>query len=591
MIYLIAVCGLAVIYLALKCAPHMGQGLLKAVLSGKVMSEPFKISLCKDSFKCVLAFMAVYAAAAGVLTSSASNERPGREFGSAAFSDAAAMGKKYTSPDDNCKILTERVSLSLDSNKTGRNLNVLVCGGSGSGKTRFFAKPNIMQCADASMVILDCKGELLRSTGTMLKDKGYEIKVLDLINMDRSDGYNPFMYLKDDNDAQKMVTNLFENTTPKDAKASDPFWDQTAKMLLMALVLYLKHEAPDYEQNFSTVLKMIRCGDVSEEHSETPSVLDEVFERLRKKDPDHIALRYYDSYRSASGKTLKSIQITLLSHLEKFDLGSLASLTCHDDMDLRRLGYRKTALFAVIPDNDTSFNFIVGMLYTQLFQILYYEADSVCGGKLPLHVHFLMDEFANVSIPSSFDKLLATMRSRGISVSIIIQNMAQLKKLFDKEWESVVGNCDSFLYLGGNELSTHEYVSKLMGKETIDVKSFSKSSGRGGSYSRSVSRQGTELMAPGEVRTIDNSKALLFIRGENAVMDGKYNLTRHKNYPLISDGGAREFTHGEDRVSFMSFTYDSAGQLKGRDNRRYLPYLFISRDELIGRYEKGEDRL
>ena len=337
--------------------------------------------------------------------------------------------------------------------------------------------------ANTSFVCLDPKGELLRDTGNLLKSKGYEIKVIDLINMEKSHCYNPFVYLRNDNDIQRLVTNLFKNTTPKGSQSQDPFWDQAAQMLLLALIFYLHYEAPEDEQNFPTVMEMIRAGEVHEDDEGFVSPLDELFDRLEMRNPEHIALKYYRNYHSGSGKTLKSIQITLVARLEKFNLESLAGITQTDEMELWSVGEKKTAVFAVIPDNDSSFNFLVGMLYTQLFQQLYYQADIVHGGRLPVHVHFVMDEFANVALPDEFDKLLATMRSREISVSIIIQNLAQLKALFEKQWESIVGNCDEFLYLGGNEQSTHEYVSKLLGKETIDTNTYGQSKGRNGSYS------------------------------------------------------------------------------------------------------------
>lgn len=342
-------------------------------------------------------------------------------------------------------------------------------------------------------VALEPKGELLRDTGNLLKAQGYVIKVIDLINMDRSHCYNPFVYLRNDNDIQRLVTNLFKNTTPKGTQTQDPFWDQAATMLLLALVFYLHYEALPEEQNSSMVMEMIRAGEVREDDDEYQSPLDELFDRLERRNPEHIALKYYRSYHSGSAKTLKSIQITLISRLEKFNLTSLASITQHDEMELWSLGERKTAVFAVIPDNDSSFNFIVGMLYTQLFQQLYYQADVVHGGRLPIHVHFVMDEFANVALPDEFDKLLATMRSREISVSIIIQNMAQLKDLFEKQWESIVGNCDDFLYLGGNEQSTHKYVSELLGKETIDMNTYGQSKGRNGSYSTNWQLSGRDM--------------------------------------------------------------------------------------------------
>ena len=395
----------------------------------------------------------------------------------------------------------------------------------------------------------------------MLKKQGYDIKVLDLINMEKSDCYNPFVYIHNDNDIQRLVTNLFKNTTPKGSQSNDPFWDQAASMLLKALVSYLHYEAPTEEQNFSMVLEMIRAGELPDDEGGgqdmvTVSPLDEIFERLEKREPDHIALKYYRSYHSGSTKTLKSIQITLLARLEKFNLDSLASMTCFDELELDQIGEKKTALFALIPENDTSFNFIVGMLYTQLFQQLYYQADFVHTGRLSVHVHFVMDEFANIALPDDFDKLLSTMRSREISVSIIIQNMAQLKALFEKQWESIVGNCDEFLYLGGNEQSTHEYVSKLLGKETIDTNTYGQSRGRNGSYSTNYQVTGRELMTPDEVRMLDNKYALLFIRGERPVQDLKYDILKHPNVKDTTDGKGENYVHGFEDYSSYEMTFD-----------------------------------
>lgn len=395
---------------------------------------------------------------------------------------------------------------------------------------------------------------MLRDCGELLS-KTHEVKVIDLINMDKSHCYNPFVYLKTDNDIQRLVTNLFKNTTPKGSQSQDPFWDQAASMLLLALVFYLHYEAPEDEQNFPMVMEMIRAGEVREDMEDYRSPLDELFDRLEMKNPDHIALKYYRNYRSGSGKTLKSIQITLVARLEKFNLESLASITQTDELDLWSIGEKKTVIFACIPDNDSSFNFIVGMLYTQLFQQLYYQADQVHGGRLPIHVHFLMDEFANVALPDEFDKLLATMRSREISVSIIIQNMAQLKTLFEKQWESIVGNCDEFLYLGGNEQSSHKYVSELLGKETIDTNTYGQSRGRNGSYSTNYQVSGRELMTPDEVRMLDNQYALLFIRGERPIKDFKYDILKHPNVRHTTDGGAPAYKHGEDTRSFATIQF------------------------------------
>ena len=551
-------CGIIpVVWLALLIAPAIGGGLPNLIENlGSVLNDPFHIEFCEDSVKTVLISLLCYGMGIGIYLSSARNYRRREEHGSAKWGVPGTVNRKYADKvKTQNKILTQNVSIGLDGYKHRRNLNVLVCGGSGSGKTRFYAKPNIMN-ANTSFVVLDPKGEILRDTGNLLQSKGYEIKVIDLINMEKSHCYNPFVYLHSDNDIQRLVTNLFKNTTPKGSQSQDPFWDQAATMLLLALVFYLHYEAPPDEQNFPMVMEMIRAGEVKEDNDEFQSPLDELFERLEMRNPEHIALKYYRAYHSGSGKTLKSIQITLVSRLEKFNLTSLASITQTDEMDLWSIGEIKTAVFAVIPDNDSSFNFIIGMLYTQLFQQLYYQADIIHGGRLPVHVHFVMDEFANVALPDEFDKLLSTMRSREISVSIIIQNLAQLKALFEKQWESIVGNCDEFLYLGGNEQSTHEYVSKLLGKETIDTNTYGQSRGRNGSYSTNWQLSGRELLTPDEVRMLDNRYALLFIRGERPVQDDKYDILRHPNVALTTDGKAKPFLHGEDTRSVASITLD-----------------------------------
>ena len=548
------------VWLGLLAAPALRSGLPNLIKNlAVVFSNPFHIVWCEDSVKAVLIFICAYVMGIGIYLSTARNYRRREEHGSAHWGNAGQVHKKYENkaePEKN-KILTKKTKIGLDGRKHRRNLNVLVCGGSGAGKTRFYAKPNIMQ-ANTSFVILDPKGENVRDTGNLLKSKGYDIKVLDLINMDKSYCYNPFVYLHSDNDIQKLVTNIFKNTTPKGSQSQDPFWDQAAMMLLLALVFFLHYEAPPEEQNFPMVMEMIRSGEVKEDDDGFMSPLDRLFSRLAERSPDHIALKYYRNYRSGSGKTLKSIQITLVARLEKFNLDSLAAITQSDEMELDKLGEKKTAIYAVIPDNDSSYNFIVGMLYTQLFQQLYYSADVKHGGRLPVHVHFVMDEFANVALPDEFDKLLSTMRSREISVSIIIQNLAQLKKLFEKEWESIVGNCDEFLYLGGNEQSTHEYVSKLLGKETIDMNTYGQSKGRNGNYSTNWQITGRELMTPDEVRMMDNKYALLFIRGERPIMDLKYDILKHPNIKFSADGGAEPYEHARPNYSIGSISFDSS---------------------------------
>ena len=549
-------CGIIpVVWLALLIAPYLSEGLPGLIANfGSVMNAPFNIQLCEDSARAVLILLLAYGVGLGIYISNDRNYRRREEHGSARWGIAHVVNRKYADKNwAHNKILTQNVSIGMDGRKHRRNLNVLVCGGSGAGKTRFYAKPNLMN-ADCSYVVLDPKGEMLRDCGEHLS-KTHDVKVIDLINMEKSHCYNPFVYLKTDNDIQRLVTNLFKNTTPKGSQSQDPFWDQAASMLLLALVFYLHYEAPEDEQNFPMVMEMIRAGEVREDMEDFHSPLDELFDRLEMKNPNHIALKYYRNYRSGSAKTLKSIQITLVARLEKFNLESLAGITQTDEMDLWSIGEKKTVIFAVIPDNDSSFNFIVGMLYTQLFQQLYYQADQIHGGRLPVHVHFLMDEFANVALPDEFDKLLATMRSREISVSIIIQNMAQLKALFEKQWESIVGNCDEFLYLGGNEQSSHKYVSELLGKETIDTNTYGQSRGRNGSYSTNYQVSGRELMTPDEVRMLDNQYALLFIRGERPIRDFKYDILKHPNVRYTTDGGAPAFKHGEDTRSFATVTF------------------------------------
>jgi len=547
---------LPVVWLGLLIAPAAGGGLPEILARfPAAMNDPFHIELCGDSLKTVLVLLCVYGLSIGVFLSSRRNYRRGEEHGSAKWGNARTVNKKYRAikPEEN-KIFTQNVRMGLDDRKHRRNLNTIVVGGSGAGKTRFYGKVNLYQASTTSYLCLDCKGEMLRDTGYLLKQKGYEVRVLDLLNMEKSHCYNPFVYLRDDNDVQRLVTNLFKSTTPKGSQSNDPFWDTAASMLLLALIFYLKYEAPPDEQNFSMVMEMLRAADVREDMDEYTSPLDELFERLEMRDPDHIAVKYYKDYHSGSAKTLKSIQITLAARLEKFNLSSLAALTATDELDLPSLGEKKVALFALIPDNDTSFNFLVSILYTQLFQQLFYLADHKYGGSLPVPVHFLMDEFANVSLPDDFDKILSVMRSRRVFVSIILQNLAQLKTLFEKQWESIVGNCDEFLYLGGNEQSTHKYVSELLGKATIDTNTYGKSSGRNGNYSTNYQISGRELMTPDEVRMLDNRCALLFIRGELPIMDEKYDILKHPNVSLTTDGSAAPYEHGgtEHSVATLS---------------------------------------
>ena len=532
------------VWLAVLIAPTLGGGLPVMIPKmGDAFSHPFRFTWCDVTLPCIVVFTAIYGLILIVYHYTKPNYRRREEHGSAKWGEAKEINKKYhQAPEENNKVLTQNVSIGYNAKLHRRNFNTLVVGGSGAGKTRFYAKPNIMQ-ANTSFVVLDPKGEILRDTGGLLKEKGYEVRVLDLINMERSDRYNPFKYIESDNDVQRLVTNLFKSTTPKGSQSNDPFWDTAASMLLLALIFYLRYEAPPEEQNFPMVMELLRAGDIDEENEAAGSALDDLFGMLETDNPAHIALKYYKAYRSGSAKTLKSIQITLAARLEKFNLESLATLTSTDELDLQSLGEKKVALFAIIPDNDTSFNFLVSILYTQLFQQLFFVADHKHGGALPVHVHFLMDEFANVSLPDDFDKILSVMRSRGVSVSIILQNLAQLKALFEKQWESIVGNCDEFVYLGGNEQSTHKYVSELLGKETIDTNSYGRSDGMRGNFSTNFQVAGRELLTADEVRMLDNRYAIVFIRGERPIIDYKYSIFGHPNVHLGVDGGAEPYTH------------------------------------------------
>ena len=548
-----------VVWLGLLIAPSVKGGLPEISTSlMNAMNDPFHIELCEDSVKAVLVLLLCYGMGVGIYFSTRRNYRRREEHGSAKWGSASAVNKKYAQqPKSENKLLTQNVAIGLNAKKHRRNLNTLVIGGSGAGKTRFFCKPNLMQCCRNSYFVLDPKGEIVRDVGELLSQKGYEVRVLDLISMEKSHCYNPFVYLQSDNDIQRLVTNLFKATTPKGSQSNDPFWDTSASMLLSALVYYLHYEAPEDEQNFAMVMEMLRAGAIENEEDSRPTPLDYLFADLEMDRPDHIALKYYRSYHAGSAKTLKSIQITLAARLEKFNLESLAALTCTDELDLASMGEKKVALFAIIPDNDSSFNFLVSILYTQLFQQLFFSADHIHGGALPIPVHFLMDEFANVSLPDDFDKILSVMRSRGVSVSIILQNLAQLKALFEKQWESIVGNCDEFLYLGGNEQSTHKYVSELLGKSTIDTNTYGKSSGRSGNYSTNYQISGRELLMPDEVRMLDNQYAILFIRGERPVLDFKYDILKHPNVALTADGKAGVYQHGAVRsdIATIEVTY------------------------------------
>lgn len=534
-----------VIWIALLIAPFIHKGLFNAMDDiSNAFDNPFSITWCSDSLRTVAIFLLIYLLGVGIYLSLLRNYRKKEEYGSAKWGNTKQVNKKYADPKyfEN-KLLSQNVRIGLDGKKHRRNLNTIIIGGSGAGKTRFYGKPNIMQC-NTSFVTLDPKGEILRDTGYLLEKEGYVIKVMDLINMNKSHCYNPFEYIHDDKDVLKLITNLIRNTTPKGSQTNDPFWEKSETALLEGLCLFLLHEAPKEEQNFTMVMEMIAAADVREDDEYYISPLDRLFNDLQREKPNSLAVKQYNIYKQAAGKTAKSILISVGVRLAAFNLESIASITSTDELELEKVGERKTAIFAVIPDNDSTFNFLVGMLYTQLFQTLYYQADIVHGGELPVPVHFLMDEFANVALPDEFDKLLSTMRSRQIFVSIIIQNLAQIKALYKDAWESIVGNCDELYYLGGNEQSTHKFISEYLGKETLDTNTYGKSSGKSGSYSTNYQQVGRELLTADEVRLLDNDYALLFIRGERPIFDKKYDILKHPNVEYTKDGSAEAYQHG-----------------------------------------------
>lgn len=545
---------------------------LMEVLTEK-LNHPFQFHYTEYTIKSMLVCTLLYAAGIGIFYSSQKNYRRGEEHGSARWGDARQICKKYSQkPYSQNILLTQNFRISLDTHKHRRCLNILVVGGSGAGKSRGFALPNIMQCC-CSMVITDPKAELLRKTGGLLEKKGYEVRVFDLINPDTSFCYNPFEYVHDDKDVLRLISNLIQNTTPKGSQSSDPFWEKSETALLQALMLYLLHEAPPEEQNFAMIMEMLGSAQVKEEDEDYESPLDILFDRLEMWDPDSIAVKQYHIYKQAAGKTAKSILISVGVRLAAFNLPQIAKLTNTDELDLSSMGERKVALFCCIPDADTSLNYLVGMIYSQLFQTLYYMADRVHGGALPVPVNCIMDEFPNVSLPNEFEKILATCRSRSIYCSIIIQNMSQLKALFKDSWESLVGNCDEFLYLGGNEKETHKYVSELLGKETIDTNTYGQTKGKSGSYSTNFQQSGRELLQPDEVRMLDNQNALLFIRGERPILDAKYDLMKHPNIRYTEDGGAGPFNYAKAPLAHDDFTFDET---------RYDDYELLLDEDIIG---------
>ena len=536
--YLIGI--IPVVWLALLLAQSLGGGLPELLRNlTSALEQPTNIIWTDKSLPTILICLAAYGMAVLLYRTNQGRTRDGEEHGSAAWATPASVNAQFAQKDS--IPLTQHVRLGLDTHKHRRSPNVLVIGGSGAAKTRSFVLPNILT-ANTNYVITDPKSEVLLATGGYLKEQGYDVRVLNLVNLEQSDGYNPFRYLRDEKDVLKLVNNLIQSTTPKGSHESDPFWTKAETALLQAIILMLFQEAPEYEQNFSMVMRVLEYAEVREEDEGHVSPLDLLFESIERRKPDSVAVRQYKVFKLAAGKTAKSILVSTAVRLAPFNLPQIQALTEHDDMDLYTLGEKKVALYAVIPDNDNTFNFLVSLLYAQAFQALYYSADQIHHGPLPRHVRFVLDEFAAMPLPG-FTRELATMRSRSISASVIIQNMAQIKELYKDSWETIPGNCDTILYLGGNESSTHKYVSEMLGKATIDTKTHGQTKGKSGSYSTNFQMSGRELLTPDEVRKLDNRYALLFIRGASPVMDEKYDLMHHPAISHSSLGGAAPYIH------------------------------------------------
>ena len=538
-----------VVWLALLLAQSLGGGLPELLRNlTSALEQPTNIVWTDKSLPTILICLAAYGMAVLLYRTNQGRTRDGEEHGSAAWATPASVNAQFAQKES--IPLTQHVRLGLDTHKHRRSLNVLVIGGSGAAKTRSFVLPNILT-ANTNYVITDPKSEVLLATGGYLKEQGYDVRVLNLVNLEQSDGYNPFRYLRDEKDVLKLVNNLIQSTTPKGSHESDPFWTKAETALLQAIILMLFQEAPEYEQNFSMVMRVLEYAEVREEDEGHVSPLDLLFESIERRKPDSVAVRQYKVFKLAAGKTAKSILVSTAVRLAPFNLPQIQALTDHDDMDLYTLGEKKVALYAVIPDNDNTFNFLVSLLYAQAFQALYYSADQIHHGPLPRHVRFVLDEFAAMPLPG-FTRELATMRSRSISASVIIQNMAQIKELYKDSWETIPGNCDTILYLGGNESSTHKYVSEMLGKATIDTKTHGQTKGKSGSYSTNFQMSGRELLTPDEVRKLDNRYALLFIRGASPVMDEKYDLMHHPAISHSSLGGAAPYIHHGSKPSIYT---------------------------------------
>ncbi len=549
----------------------------------EVSAKPFANYLNEGTVKAVVIALMVYAIAIIMYLTSQRNLMPGKEYGTAAFANVKKVNKILADKEEDYnRILSQNVKMSLDTRHTKLNSNVLIIGGSGAGKTFYEVKPNLMQMPrNCSFICTDPKGEILRSCGGMLKNNGYTIKVINLLEMIESDGYNPFRYIREETDIVKLITNLISNTTPKGSVPSDPFWEKAEGLFLQSIFYYVWMEEPLGRRNFETVLKLLGEAEITDDKK--PSKLDVKMKCLEESSllgSNHPAVKQYNKCMRGAGDTVRSIIISANSRLAFLENKQILRILSKDEMNLADLGIgvngdpsKRTALFCVIPDSDKSYNFIVGMLYTQIFQELYYQADFNCGGRLPIHVTFMLDEFANVALPDDYCSLLSTMRSREISSVIIIQNLAQIKALFKDTWETIPGNCDTMIYLGGNEQSTHKYVSELLGKGTIDKRSSGETKGKNGSSTRNYDVLGRELLTPDEARKLNNRKCLIFIRGFNPIIDNKFIPFSHPAFNQTADGKAGVYVHSVNKA----------------DTIVGLPYEILSNDALK-HYEKCKEK-
>ena len=522
-----------VIWAALLIAQSLGGG-LPELLSNltAALERPFQIQWTDKSLLSILVCTGAYLMGLCLYASGQGRTRDGEEHGSAAWGSPRQLNAQFRQKEN--KILTRHVRLGLDTHKHRRSLNVLVIGGSGAAKTRGYVKPNILE-ANSNYVITDPKMEVLTATGGYLKRQGYDIRVLNLVDLSQSDGYNPFRYLRDEKDALKLVNTLIQATTPKGSHESDPFWSKSETALLQAIILMLFQEAPEYEQNFSMVLRVLEYAEVKEDDDEYVSPLDLLFRAMEYENPESVALRQYKVFKQAAGKTAKSILISCGARLAPFDIQEVRDVTAYDELQLDTLGDKKTALFLIMSDTDATFNFLISMIYTQLFNLLCEKADDVYGGRLPVHVRCLIDEMANIGQIPNLEKLVATIRSREISACLVLQAQSQLKAIYKDNADTIIGNMDSRIFLGGSEPTTLKELNQALGKETIDTYNTSNTRGNSPSYGLNYQKLGKDLASVDELAVLDGSKCILQLRGVRPFLSDKYDLTQHPNYKYTSD--------------------------------------------------------